>query len=416
MAQFKSKILTVFLVMLFPVLMFAADWPQFRGLNRDGISPETGLLEQWQPDGPKLIWSTEILGSGFSSPSIANGRVFVTGEIDGEETVFAFDLSGKELWKTTYGPMWKGSYPAVRTTPTVDGSNLYVISGMGNIACMDVQSGQIKWQVQAVDRFKGEYDRWGISESALIVDDIVIVTPGGPDASLVGLNKQTGATVWTSKGLSDKASYCSPVLVERGNKKIVVTMLENHFVGVDAKTGKVYWSDAFSEYQDDAKSINPVSPIVHNGMIYTTSGYDDGGAMYELSADGTSVTRKWTDATLDVHIGGAVLIDGIIYGSNWENNRNGNWVALDWQTGTTRYEHKWITKGAIIAADGKLYCYEEKDGNFGLVNAIPEKFDLISSFEITKGSKQHWAHPAISDGRLYVRHGEALMVYDIKAQ
>jgi outer membrane protein assembly factor BamB len=138
--------------------------------------------------------------------------------------------------------------------------------------------------------------------------------------------------------------------------------------------------------------------------------------MYELSKDGANIKRVWNDSTLDVHHGGVVLIDGFIYGSNWENNRNGNWVCLDWKTGKVMYETKWINKGSIIAAEGMLYCYEEKEGNLALLKASPKGFDIISSFKIEKGSGQHWAHPVISDGRLYLRHGEALMVYDIKSR
>ena len=212
------------------------------------------------------------------------------------------------------------------------------------------------------------------------------------------------------------ANYCSPILVERGGFKIIVTMLGEHFVGIDASNGKTLWKDAFEDYQDDPDDINPVSPVYFNGSIYTTSGYDDGGALYDLSEDGLSITRRWTDETLDVHIGGVVLVDGYIYGANWENNSKGNWVCLEWETGKVMYEKKWINKGSIISADGMLYCYTEKKGEVGLVKANPKRFELISSFKLPLGDGQRWAHPAISDGRLYMRRGEALMVYDIKAK
>jgi outer membrane protein assembly factor BamB len=396
-------------------MLLSADWPQFRGPNRDGISMETGLKNKWTENGPALLWSFEGLGAGFSSAAISNGQIYVTGEVEKKETLFAFDLNGKLVWQTTYGPKWKSSYPEVRTTPTVEGNSIYVNSGMGNVVCFEAKSGKINWQVQAVEQFGGEYHRWGIAESPLLVDHLVIITPGGPDASLIAMDKKTGKKIWTSEGLSEKGNYCSPILIERGDRKIIATMLENAFVGVDAESGKVLWKDQFSGYQGDHKAINPVSPLFYNGQIYTTSGYDDGGAMFELSADGTGIKRIWTDKVLDVHHGGAVLVDGYIYGANWENNRNGNWVCLDWKTGKVMYEKKWITKGSIIYADGMLYCYEEKSGNLALVEATPSDFKIISSFEIPLGSKQHWAHPAISDGRLYVRHGEALMVYDIRA-
>lgn len=394
-------------------LLSSADWPQFRGQNRDGISNETHLLSSWPENGPQLLWLYEGLGAGFGSASIANGSIYVVGEIDEKETIFAFDLKGTLLWKITFAEKWDKSFPEARTTPTVEGDYLYVNSGLGKVVCLAAKSGEIIWHVQTVEKFGGEYHRWGIAESPLIVDNKIIATPGGKDASVVALDKKTGETIWTSTGLSDKASYCSPIVVKRGNKKIIVTMLENHFVGIDAENGQVLWKDRFKDYQG-GKEINPVSPVYHDGFIYTTSGYDDGGAMYKLSVDGLSIERVWIDKTLDVHIGGVVLIDGVVYGSSWEGNGYGSWIALDWQSGKVLYEHKWINKGQIISGDGLLYVYTEKKGLLGLVKPNPDFFELVSFFEVPYGTGQHWAHPSISDGRLYIRHGDALMVYDIK--
>lgn len=410
------KFISLSVFLMLANFAFAADWPQFRGPNRDGISPETGLLKSWPEGGPKMLWSYEGLGDGWGSASIANGTVYLVGSIGKIETLTALDLNGKLLWKTAISERWTKSFPDTRTTPTVEGQNLYINTGLGNVACLDVATGKIKWQVQTVEKFKGEYHSWGIAESPLIIGNMIIATPGGPDASVVALDKTNGKTIWTSKGLSDKGSYCSPILVERGGKKIIVTMLENHFVGIDATNGKVLWKDLFSEYQEDAKAINPVSPVYIDGMIYTTSGYDNGGAMYKLSADGLSIERIWVDTTLDVHLGGVVVLDGTIYGASWEGNRDGSWIALDWNTGKVNYEHKWINKGEIISAEGMLYVYEEKDGTVGLLKANPNKFEVVSFFSAPLGKGQHWAHPAISDGRLYIRHGDALMVYDIKAK
>jgi outer membrane protein assembly factor BamB len=395
-------------------VLYAEDWPQFRGPERNGVSKETNLLKTWPAAGPALIWSYEGIGEGYSSPSIANGFIFVTGVVDSQETLYAFILDGKLKWKTQYGPAWTGTFPSARTTPTVDGKNIYVCSGMGNVVCLDAASGKIKWAVQAVEKFNAEYPKWGMAESPLIIDDKVICTPGGKNASVVALNKQNGKTVWQSNGLSELASYCSPILVQKERQKIIATMLEESFVGIDANNGKVLWQDEFSTYQKKPKAINPVSPIQYQDLIFTTSGYNDGSAMYRLSQGALVAQKTWIDTILDTHIGGVVLVDGYIYGSNWENNRNGNWVSLEWQTGKVMYEKKWINKGSIIAADGMLYCYEEKKGNLALVKATPQDFKIISSFKVPMGSGQHWAHPAISNGKLYLRHGEALM--DIKAK
>lgn len=412
----KNVFCLMIFVLCFNSNIYSADWPQFRGLHRDGIASEIGLLKQWPEGGPKLLWSFEDLGAGYGSAAIAAGSVYIVGEENNLETVFAFDLQGKLLWKTAVSKRWNQSFPEARTTPTVENGFLYVSTGLGDIACLNAKTGKVKWNVQAVEKFSGKYHRWGIAECPLVVDDKVIATPGGKDATLVALDKSSGKTVWTTKGLDEQANYCSPILVERAGLKIIVTMLEKHFVGINAADGRLLWKDAFTDYQGTAKDINPVSPVYLDGFIYTTSGYDDGGAMYQLAEDGLSITRVWTDKTLDVHIGGVVLVNGVIYGSSWEGNGDGSWVALDWKTGKVLYEHKWINKGAIIFADGLLYLYAEKQGLVGLVRPNPEQFELISFFPITLGAGPHWAHPSLADGRLYIRHGNALMVYDVKAK
>jgi outer membrane protein assembly factor BamB len=203
--------------------------------------------------------------------------------------------------------------------------------------------------------------------------------------------------------------------VRRGPDKLIVTMTDNYVIGVDARTGKLLWKDSEKDqFGGENKSINPVSPIHHDGKVYATSGYDDGGAMLALSSDGPGFTREWVDETLDNHHGGVVFVDGHIYGSNWKGNGDGAWVCLDWDTGKVKYEDHWNNKGSITYADGMLYCYEEKGGNMALVRPTPEKFDVVSSFKVELGNGRHWAHPVVCGGILYIRHGEVLMAYDIK--
>ncbi len=391
----------------------ADDWPHWRGLDRNGISKETNLLKNWPANGPDLIWSVENLGEGYSSASISEDRIYITGVVDKIETLTALDLEGNIIWQSTFGEKWKGSYPEARSTPTVENDYVYVMSGMGQVSCFIKKSGELKWSLDIIDKFDGEYHRWGMAESFLIVDDKLICTPGGSDASVVALDKMSGSVIWQSEELSEEANYCSPILIKRGGKKIISTQLADSFVGIDAENGNLLWSDEYDEYQDDPKDININSPLYSDGNVFVTSGYDNPSAMYKLSEDGTKIERTWISEVLDVHVGGVVLVDGYIYGSNWENNRSGNWVCLDWKTGEVMWEEKWINKGSIISAEGMLYCYEEKEANIALVKATPKKFEKISSFEVPLGKGRSWAHPAISNGRLYVRRGGALMVYDI---
>lgn len=394
----------------------ADDWPQWRGIERNGVSQETNLLKSWPKDGPPLLWSNENIGTGFASISISNGKIYITGNVDDDEILTSLDLNGNIQWQTIYGSIWDDSYSDARSTPTVEGTYLYVISGMGEVVCIDLATGKIKWSVDTVQKFDGDYHHWGIAESPLIVDDKVICTPGAEEASVVALDKNTGKLIWQTTSLSEQANYCSPILINRGGNKIITTQLAESFVGINAENGNVIWKIEYESYQDDPTDINIISPLYHDGNLYVTSGYNDGGAMFELSEDGTKITKKWVDKTLDVHVGGVVKVGDYIYGANWENNRMGNWVCLDWNTGKVMYEKKWKNKGSIITAEGMLYCYDEKKGNIGLVKANPEKFDLVSSFKIPLGKGPYWAHPAISDGRLYIRHGNALMVYDIQSK
>lgn len=393
-----------------------SNWAQWRGPNRDGKSTEKGLLKKWPKQGPKLLWSVEGLGAGFSTVSIADGLIYTTGTKDGEGILFAYDLQGNPKWQESYGPEWTKSHPSARSTPTVDQGHVYVISGKGAVACFDAKTGEKQWVVDAFNNFKGKYAMWGFAESPLIVEDLVICTPGGETATMVALDKKTGETVWASKSIGETSSYCSPILIKRGNRNLITTMTQGSIVGVDAADGEILWQYDCKLYQGRARAVNPNTPIYHDGYIYVTSGYDMGGAKLKLSEDGSSVvSQEWQDSTLDSHHGGVVLVDGYIYGTNWRGNPSGNWVCLDWETGKVMYETEWIGKGSIAYADGMLYCYEEKQGTVGLVKATPEKFDIISSFKVPKGTGNHWAHPVICDGRLYIRHGDALMVYDIRA-
>ena len=249
------------------------------------------------------------------------------------------------------------------------------------------------------------------------IDNKLIFTPCGNQTTMVALDKNTGETIWKSEALSDKNAYSSPILVERGGKKIIVNISGNYLFGINSDDGKMLWKHKISQYSGaDNGDINCNTPVYHDGCIFVTSGYDDTGLMFSLSEDGNAVSLKWKNSALDTHHGNVVLANGYIYGSNWINNGNGNWVCLDWNTGQTMYETKWKNKGSIIANDGLLYCYEEKSGNFGLVKADPKAFEVISSFKISNGKGPHWSHPVICDGRLYVRHDDFLMVYDLKNQ
>jgi outer membrane protein assembly factor BamB len=303
----------------------------------------------------------------------------------------------------------------------VDGNRVYVISGSGEVVCLNTADGDILWQVNGFEKFKGRQGEWGTAECALISENKVFYTPCGDETTVVALNKMTGDTLWSTESLDDQSGYVSAILIERGGKTILATVTGSYVIGVDTAQGQILWHYPYVKNHPTALErrlrINTVSPLYGNGDLFVTSGYDHVAVMLSLSQDGTRVSLKWANEVLDCHHGGVVRVGDTIYGSNWESNAGGQWIGLNWATGETLFETSWNdNKGPVVYADGMLYCCDEDFYNVGLVRAVPESFEVISSFKITQGEDKLWAHPSISDGRLYVRHGAFLMAYDIKAR
>jgi outer membrane protein assembly factor BamB len=337
--------------------------------------------------------------------------------IDGEGFLFAYDLAGNLKWKESYGPEWTGSYKGTRTTPTVDGNRVYVFSGTGVMACFEAGTGRKIWEVNSLEKFEGRNIRWGMSGSPLIDGDKVYCTPGGKKGVIVALDKMTGQTVWATPGSDERSAYSSPILIERGDNRLLINMIQKSVICVNADNGELIWREPYVTPSD----TGGVTPVYKDGHVYVTSAvereFTRGGVMFELSADGTSVSEKWNDQTLDTGHGGVVLVDGYLYGSTFDGIPKGDWVCLDFDTGKVMYKATWNgNKGSVIYADGMLYCYDENTGDVALVKASPRDFEIVSSFCVTQGSGQHWAHPAISNGRLYIRHGDALVAYSIKSK
>jgi outer membrane protein assembly factor BamB len=409
----KRMALVAALALTLAGLAGADDSPQFRGPNRDGKFPENGLLKAWPEGGPPVAWVAEGIGDGYASPSIVGDTVYVPGMLDGDQGfLFVLDTSGNIKKKVPYGKETEVKQaPGSRSAPTIDGDRLYLISGFGVVTCFQLPSCDILWQVDAMERFNGQNITWFIAESLLIDGDRLICTPGGPDASVVALDKMTGDTVWTSKGLSEPSAYCSPDVFELGGRRLIVTMTAKLVVGLDAETGEVLWTH---EHETDY-DIHAVTPVFADGMLYYTAGYKSGGGMLQLSADGSSVTPVWRDKTLDCQHHGVVLLDGYIYGTSHGSGRD--LICLELKSGKVMWTtDKAIRQGVVIYADGMLYVYEgPKEGVISLVKATPDGFERTGSFTVTQGTDKHWTHPAIANGVLYVRRGDALIAYNIAA-
>ncbi|MGD9201505.1 MAG: PQQ-binding-like beta-propeller repeat protein, partial [Chitinispirillia bacterium] len=313
---------------------------------------------------------------------------------------------GNEVWRFEYDKGWNKEYPGVRATPAVVGDRLYIEGSYGRITCLNAKNGKEIWSVDMVKKFGAEIPRWGHTESMLVDNDYVYCTPGGPKTSIAALNRINGKTVWEKFIKKDVSGYCSPQIVRHGNAKLLVTMLGHSIIAVEPKNGKLLWQYPHpTEY-----GVNPNTPIYSNGKIIYFSGYGEGAVMLTLSPDGKSSQITWKNKKFDIQIGGAVLLGNLLFGSG---HNNLGWHCLDIQTGKIRYTNKSIKRGCVISAEGLLYIYTER-GTVELVKPGQETLTVISSFKITQGSREHWAHPVLSNGRLFIRHGGVMMVYNVK--
>ncbi len=387
------------------------DWPQWRGPERTGISKETGLLKTWPQDGPKRLWAVRTPGKGFAAPAVVGETLYITGNEGPTKqprgALYAIGTDGRLKWKLPYGREWGKSYQMARTSPTIEGERGYLVSGLGKVVCFDAKAGKELWAVETAKRFKGKNITWGIAESPLIVDDKVICHPGGPDAAVAALNKATGETVWTTKGFSEKSAYCSPMLKEMGGRKLIITQTENHIVGIDAADGTVLWKVP----QRNKYAVHPNTPVIFNGMVFVSAGYGYGSQLLKLSDDGGEASQVWRERKMDNHFQGMVYVKGRLFGSGLR----GNLYCMKPEDGSIVYAVREVRKAAILYAEGRLYAYDERGGKVSLVAVEPDSYTLAGQFRVGEGSGPHWAHPVLAHGVLYIRHGEALMAYDVKA-
>jgi len=395
------------LIMLCVAFSLSAQNVQWRGENRSGVYNEKGLLKSWAAEGPQLLWHYNGLGEGHSSVAIDAGKIYVTGMTGDIGNLYVLDLNGNLLNKKEYGKEWSESYNGSRGTVTVDNGKLYIASGAGYLICMNQNTLDILWKKDIQADFGAENIKWGIAESPLIVGEKIIFTPGGKEYNVVALNKNDGSLIWSCAGEGDLSAYCSPLYIGDQQAPQVVTMTADHILGIDIATGKKLWSYE----QKNRWSVHANTPVYSDNMLLCTSGYGQGSVMLRLINGGRNVEKVWFSSDLDNRIGAMVKIGDYAYGSG-DNNKF--WFCVNWKTGEIKYKDKTIAIGVTIAdGDGMLYCYSDK-GEMALVKATPEKFDLVSKFSITLGTDQHWAHPVIHNGVLYVRHGDTLMAYKVK--
>jgi outer membrane protein assembly factor BamB len=392
------------------------NWPEFHGPRRDNKSPDANLAKRWPDGGPKLLWKAGGLGEGWAGASIVSGRIYTAGAIDRKTVVTALDSNGKRVWRATTASVFKGRFPDARATPTISGGRLYHINSAGYAVCLDAKTGDRIWAVDTIKRFDGRLSRWGVSESLLVAGQRVICTPGGQNALLAALDKDTGKTLWTCDDLDDQAAYTTPILVEYGGLRQVVTILANYAVGVSLDTGKLLWKYSHKVPYE----ANCVTPVHVDGKLVLSGTWGRGTTCLELNVKGggCSVKEIWRAKALDNEHGGIIVVDGYIYGQADGNHKNRRMVCLDLKTGKTMWSTPDLAgkrTSTISLADGMFYVMTDQ-GEVALVRPSPKRLEVISRFSLPKGGKgAAWAHMVICNGRLHIRHGEFLYVYDVKA-
>ncbi|WP_159523295.1 PQQ-binding-like beta-propeller repeat protein [Sunxiuqinia indica] len=386
---------------------------QWRGINRSGTYLETNLLKSWPELGPTEIWGTETIGNGYSSPIITDKFVYITGEIDSLGYLFKLDHQGKEIWRSAYGKEWTKNFAGSRGTPSILNDQIYVCSGSGDLCCIETENGSVLWKRNMLDDFGGEIPRFGYSQSLVINGDLVYCQPGGTDHNLIALDRNSGELVWSHPYFKERPGYNSPLLFEWNNKKILATFSAYHLLGIDAETGKLLWSqeqtNTILEEREPGKGDTHGNTILFdNGFIYYSAADGNGGVKLAISEDGNSIEEIWQTPGFDNYMGGFIKLDDQLYTGSHSKRQL---VAINGETAEKTDSLK-LGRGITILADGLIYFYADK-GELSLVDPF-DKLELISSFDIKKGTKEHFAHPVIHHGVLYIRHGNYLGAYDIR--
>lgn len=386
------------------------DWPQWRGPDRTGISTETGLLKAWPAAGPAQAWSISGLGRGYGSPAVAGDRIYVQGSQGKNSAVFCLKRAdGTVLWSRTLGQgldQDRGGGP--RGTPTVDGDLVYALSESGDLVCLQAGTGAVVWTRNLLKDFGGANPEWLFSESPLVDGANLVITPGGPKASIAALDKLTGKTVWTTNELSDPAGYSSCIVVDIQGVRTIMTMTAQAGVGVRAADGKLMWRSTSASNT----TANVATPVFYKDTVFYTSAYKTGAALLRLQAENGVVKAQEAYFTREMmnHHGGVIVVDGYLYGFS-----NAILTCLELGTGKVMWRDRSVGKGSLTYADGHLYLLGE--GNtVGLAEATPKAYVETGRFRITDQGWPSWAHPTISQSQLLIRNQGVLTSYDIKAK
>jgi len=434
----RSVFVSIVLLSMAASALRAADWPQFRGPRRDGVSRETGLLKEWPKGGPSLVWSYTNLGVGYSGPAVVGDRLYISAGRGDSEYALAFDLKNddgkgiKELWSVKIGPLftWKGNNWNIgpNATPTVDGDLLYALGGRGDLVCVEVASGKERWRKNLPRDLGGDVNPigggtedptplgWGYAQAPLVDGAQLVCVPGGKKGLLAALDKKSGELLWQSHEVTEQASYSSPLVVEVSRVKQYIQVTNGGIVGVAARDGKKLWSYRREPAYDD---VVIATPLFHDDYVFATVGFQQGCDLIKLipRAAEIEVEKVFSNKTVENRDGGLVLVDGYIYG----HSENQGWFCAEFQTGKIVWSvRNKLGRGSVTCADGNLICCAEKGGVVALVEATPKgwnekgRFTLPRESEMRRPSGGLWTHPVVANGRLYIRDQELLYCFDVK--
>lgn len=387
------------------------SWPEHHGPERTNMSPEKGLLKEWPDGGPSLVWRYSKCGHGYSGVTIADGMIFTAGDFGDMEMLLALDLDGKLLWKALNGEAWLRSSPGARTTPTYDDGCLYHLNPQGRLAAYDAKSGKPIWAVDLKAEFDAAWGIWALAENVIVDGDRVLCMPGGPKGRIVALDKHTGKTLWANTEIEDSAAYCSPTIATHEGVRQLITLTQRSVVGVNVENGELVWSAPFVPRSPQ----NALTPVYRDGYVFVACGHSSGGTLLKIEAESRTASRVWYREDLDNCHAGSIIVDGKLFGCGCRNGGK-NFYCVDFLTGETVKLDKSLGKVGMTYADGMLYCLNHR-GTMSLLGITPDGFEIVSQFELEKRpANTYLAHPVVCGGRLYLRGGEDLCVYDIRAE
>ena len=407
-------LLTVSLLLLSSCGQTQVKTAEFRGDDRTGLFFETGLLDQWPEKGPEEVFFIEGLGQGYGSPVIMDDLMYVTGTTDSISTLFCFDLGGILQWSMSLGKEWVVNYPGSRSSPTVVDDLIYVGTGMGNLFCINKHDQKVIWSKDLEKDFAGVLPLFGHSESPYIFENKVFWTAGGKEYNVVAMDRLTGELLWSSPGKGERSGYNHPRVVRLADgRDVLITFSAYHMMGFDVDSGELLWTHEQDNWPVEQRKFgygdtHANTVIFEDNDIYYAEGDGNCGVKLAVSEDGNNIKEVWRNKSFDSYMGGVIKLGDKLYCGG---TAKPYLYALDAASGVITDSLK-VGRGALVWADNMLYYYNQS-GGVHLVDYISGSLNDISSFRLTKGSQEHFSHPLIHDGIMYIRHGNIIVGYDI---